>query len=105
MGDVINFLDYKEAKEQGMSVKALLEMRAQIQDSLSQAMLKDIDEDYLLVPIGENDTWPVEYPYVLEEDLDTGYHDDCDHLEWEVVEEGYQATCTECSLNAWSAPW
>ncbi|CAB4121905.1 hypothetical protein UFOVP27_21 [uncultured Caudovirales phage] len=105
MGDLINFLDYKEAKVQGIPVSRLRELKVKVQDELNEALLQDLSEDYLLVSVKDGDPWPKDYPYVLEEDLDTGYHDDCDHDEWSVVEEGFQATCNYCDLNAWSAPW
>ena len=105
MGEVYNFLDYKEAKQKGISVKALREERFILQKLLNHEFTEDLDGEYFVHDMREGDTWPEGYPFVLTEDLDTGYHDDCDHTHWHIVEEDYQAACNNCDLNAWSAPW
>jgi len=105
MGDVYNFLDYKAAKEQGISVKALIQERALMQKLLDHELMEELDDEYLIYSPKESDTWPEGYIYVLAEDIETGYHDECKHTEWHVVEEGYQVSCNNCDLNAWSAPW
>ena len=100
MGDVYNFLDYKEAKMRGITVEALRKERQIMSEMITKELLDDIDDEYALYSEA-----PDGYPYIMLEDMDTGYHDYCRHKEWAIVEEGYQATCKKCSLNAWSAPW
>jgi hypothetical protein len=105
MGEVINFMEYLQAKRQGITVKELRASRKVLEEALQELGDLGLHPNEYVEYEAENDSWPQDYPYVLEEDLDTGYHDECDHLEWSIVEEGYQATCNHCDLNAWSAPW
>jgi hypothetical protein len=105
MGEVYNFQDYKEAKQKGISVEALKKERFLMQQLLNHEFAENLDGEYVVHEMHQESTWPEGYPYVLEEDLDTGYHDDCAHTEWHIVEEGYQAACNTCALSAWSAPW
>ena len=107
MGEVIDFIEYLHAKREGMSVKQYRAAKANLDKMLSEMSLDDFGDsvgDYMEHE-GNNENWPEGYPYVLEEDIESGYHDDCNHSEWHIVEEGYQATCNHCDLNAWSAPW
>jgi hypothetical protein len=105
LGEVINFLDYKDAKTLGVSVDDLKDLREQAKQAITNELFTEITDEYYVYDVEEGDFWPYEYPFVIIEDIETGYHDDCDHDDWSIVEEGYQATCNDCSLNAWSAPW
>ena len=107
MGELINFMEYWEAKQHGISVKEWRAADKKVEDFLKNPKAYEpIDHfgEYMVQDSEEYD-WPAGYQYVLQEDIDTGYHDDCEHKQWEIVEEGFQATCKSCDLNAWSAPW
>jgi len=105
LGELINFADYRDAKTLGVSIPALKALREEAQQRITEELFTHLDDEYLVYDAEEGDRWPSDYLYVLEEDIESGYHDDCDHEDWSIVEEGYQATCNHCSLNAWSAPW
>lgn len=107
MGEVINFMEYLEAKREGMSVTQYRAAKKFLEEAMPELSLEKFGENYgdYLEHQDDGENWPEGYPYVLQDDIESGYHDECDHLVWDIVEEGYQATCSNCSLDAWSAPW
>jgi hypothetical protein len=106
MGEVINFGDYLAAKQANMTVGQLRGSRELMDELLSELTPEQLASDYILyVPESVDDVWPREYLYIMPEDLGNPGCSECQHLNWEVVEDGYQARCKDCKLNAWSAPW
>lgn len=112
MGELIDFTEYLKAKRQGISVKDYRAAKRQLDKALGEigSTVKPAEpapEYYFVKQIEyeEHKNWLPNYPYVLIEDMETGYYDDCEHEEWHVVEEDFQATCNYCDLNTWSAPW
>jgi len=104
LDNVVNMSDYKEAKSMGVSITAFIELKKVKEQALEEYLFTTVDDYYVICDDSE-ENWAPGYTYILTEDIDSGYHDDCDHNNWSIVEEGYQATCNDCSLNAWSAPW
>ena len=109
MGELIDFTEYLKAKRQGMSPKEYRAAKRMLDEVLSEIPIDTENPAYEFAEYinyaANNPNWPKGYPFVLIEDMETGYYDDCDHTKWHVVEQDFQITCNECDLNAWSAPW
>lgn len=100
MGELINLEEYRTAKQAGVTVEVLRRDRETARRILEE-LETGIEREY--VQATENDNVLKGYEYILQEDV--SHHLFCSHDSWSVVEEGYQAMCDICGLNAWSAPW
>jgi predicted component of type VI protein secretion system len=102
VGELINFEEYRSAKQLGIPVKQLREERRMAAEVIASMLQEGVEDEY--VHALDYRVRPG-YEYILAEDLDADAYRDCKHNKWGVIEENYQAQCLSCGIMAWSAPW
>lgn len=101
MSEVFNLAAYRESKSLGIPIKELEEYREKMSQLVDEVQT-DIDDEYLELA---DDIGLPDYRYIQSSDVWSKSQMKCNHEKWKVVEEGYQAKCSHCNLNAWSATW
>ena len=78
MGELINFMEYWEAKQNGISVKEWRAAEKKVEDFLENIKAYDPVDHFgeYMEQNSDEYNWPAGYQYVLEEDIESGYHDD-----------------------------